>query len=1207
MLGMVCLPDALPLSRDGRSMIEQGAIQLSAEQQAALNYGGNLIVRAGAGSGKTEVLARRFVALIAGDLDGATPLNPINLAALTFTEKAALDMRTRIASVLAERTASAADAAQQKHLRRAQRTLGLARITTIHAFCARILRENAVVAGRDPDFAILDDYETTVFCERICRDVMVAAVRAQDRGALTLVQARRMEGDSPREDALEIVQRILLEARRRGHAPKWIVEQTERIANRIDDGVDRVAQHAEDFTRLIDELAKTPGVGGTAGDKLRELSDLWITVREQVHGLDSESHPAAMEVLRAVQQALPTAANRTTKPIVKAIRLLLDKSSANYGLAGELINAWGEYQGAALARSIARLIASAGVAIAEAERINRVITFDDLLIEVRDLLRNYPAVIARYRRELRAVLVDEYQDTNAVQDEIIQLLTNPETAHDEAPPQLFIVGDEKQSIYRFRGADVSVFNRPRAGTIELPLTENRRSTPNILKFANGLAAVAMKAVAPQRPYRVNWSDRHALQPTRIVAADYPVEVIAQIPVDGDSATKAKRNFVSKRSLEARALAQRIRQLVADGDLVTDPESALPRRSQYRDCVILLRAFGDIAIYENALAHAGVPAYTVKGRGFYRRPEVIDLVQLIKVIADPRDSMALAAVLRSPFFALSDNCLMAIGLYLQPNARPPSASSIAGLFERNDFSWLTVERQEVEGAAAILRELRSSRDREPLHVVVERALEMTHYESVMAGLPLGDQRIANLHKLQEIARGFDAHRFFTFHDFARYLTRLIEEEPYEPQAQVPGEDDDVVRIMTVHQAKGLEFPIVIIADAGRKPPSVNESVLLDPENGLIVCATDGSGYDEIPNAALHSYRGRLTDEAEAESARILYVAMTRARDRLIISEGANVLGWARYLRDFIGEENFARLAEAGKDALTVERNDAQIIVRRADWEDEGDAAPPKERPCYGSDDPAPAPARRVTAPRETLGDRVISPTALADFDRCPRQYWLRYGLGLPEPRAEAERGNANALAMGSVAHTVLEQMQFALERKQSDAAIARRTGIVGRRAGLTADQCAAIASDLVRYIGTSDHAEEILGREVPFMLNPAPGLFVRGQIDVVLRAGATIIVRDYKYATAAEVSRYQIQLECYGLAIAEQFPTSTVALQIAVLRERAALIALPMPAIDQIRARLGELAGKLAEAAGNSAYGKGPANPATCRKLHCGYVDRCWSD
>ena len=348
-------------------------------------------------------------------------------------------------------------------------------------------------------------------------------------------------------------------------------------------------------------------------------------------------------------------------------------------------------------------------------------------------------------------------------------------------------------------------------------------------------------------------------------------------------------------------------MVAEGTPIFDSNLEAERTCSYGDIAILMRAFTDVAVYERALRAAGVPFYTVKGRGLFGCQEVIDLVELLTTVNDPSDSLALAAALRSPFFTLSDNALLDIALHLRECAEngrggPSTLAQIFDTAEPLDFAWLEHDRAEAESACRVLQELRAARDRATITDLLDRLIELTGFEAVMLATDPSGQRAANVRRMIELARAFEAHHFFTFHDFVVYLRRLVEEEPREPQAQILGENEDAVRIMTVHQAKGLEFPIVIVADLWRGTPRANATPLISPSAGLVLCDTIGSGFEEVPNRSLKALRDSLDDQEKAESARILYVAVTRARDRLILSAiGKRQLGtWGDLLANFVTE-------------------------------------------------------------------------------------------------------------------------------------------------------------------------------------------------------------------------------------------------------------------------------------------------------------------
>ncbi len=600
------------------------------------------------------------------------------------------------------------------------------------------------------------------------------------------------------------------------------------------------------------------------------------------------------------------------------------------------------------------------------------------------MLGAFPEIAARHRRQFSALLVDEYQDTDPIQDSVIRRLTQ----HEPPAPELFIVGDEKQSIYRFRGADVTVFNAPRAPLVMLarPLVENRRSLPAIIELVNSVSARSMRPDKDEngddRPYWVRWTDGHRLKAIRS-ASDGPALELIVSPRTGHS-RDAEQSTRTLRRLEADAIAARCAQLIDERAQVFDRETGAPRAACFGDIALLLRSFSDVAIYENAFIRAGVPSYTVKGRGFYDCKEVKDLAALLGAVEDPQNQIDLVAALRSPLFGLSDQCLLEIALHLREPAADDSRSrSIGTLFHNQDedFSWLVTGREAALKAREVLAALRAMRERAPLSAIVERGLELTQFEAVMLGLERGVQRAANLRKLLEIARDFEAHRFFGLGDFVNHLRRLVSEAPLEPQAQVSGEDDAAVRLMTIHQAKGLEFPIAILGDLSRQPRVNNESILMTPAHGLLVPATVGAGNEELPNPLIGQHRRRVRDEESAESARLLYVAMTRARDRLILSEGGARPGsWIQHVRDAIGAERIAEFAAGDDPEAMVNTASGKVVLLRA--QALASRSPGRERSSGRS-----SAARLLELARERLAfappairELVVSPSALEDFER-----------------------------------------------------------------------------------------------------------------------------------------------------------------------------------------------------------------------------------
>jgi ATP-dependent exoDNAse (exonuclease V) beta subunit len=389
-------------------------------------------------------------------------------------------------------------------------------------------------------------------------------------------------------------------------------------------------------------------------------------------------------------------------------------------------------------------------------------------------------------------------------------------------------------------------------------------------------------------------------------------------------------------------------------------------------------------------------------------------------------------------------------------------------------------------------------------------------------------------------------------------------------------------------------------------------VLDPERGLLICDTDGSGQNEIPNELIDRYRERVADQELAESARLLYVALTRARDRLIVSEGSSPRGWAKHLRDFVGTAAIDTFVKSPAFEQPIERDGIKLLLRRPIQESPGGLHASLEKTAHNDGGIALAEiARRrlaYTPPAST--ELVISPTALADFERCPRQYWYRHEIGL----SDGERGGgSSAVTLGSIAHAVLERIDFTkgafTKGAPSEAEIIAQATALGRTAGLDADDCRTIARDLYRYVASLAPMGGDLLREVPFFMNVKPALFVRGQIDAIERARGALIVRDYKYARTSDGAedQYRVQMECYALAAAQAWPDHAVAAEIVFLRGRSAVAPIRLPPLEEIAAQLSALGASILAAQRTGQFARKPPVPSTCRKLRCGYISRCWAD
>ncbi len=1196
------------------------AVSLSNEQLAAIGAPTSVWLRAGAGSGKTEALARRFVALLTGET-GQPALSPEQVVAITFTERTALDMRRRIEQVLAERLKAAAAGQLARLLRQARRTLTLARISTLHSFCSRLVRENATTLGLDPGFTVLDEGETRTLIERRLERFLVEGARVGDPDVVTLVQMYGLAGSRGRPGAVGRLAQLLEEADRFG------LEAAEVLALTRQSAVPEAARAS--LTTLLVSLRDC--IEGTLeieaseaglGEPLSALRSRWPALREQLERLAELEPPPALRLLRELSDLMPSR-RRPYQVMLDRVRLLVRPAKRRIGLAGCLVELYGDLAACRPRLALAETLFRFSHQLESYKRERAVLTFDDLQLYARRLLRR-PELSRHYRQSIGALLIDECQDLDSVQHAIVQLLTDPEPP---PAPSLFMVGDEKQSIYGFRGADISLYLQSRRPQLaELPLSENRRSTPAIIAFVNALGAHLMPAEAPGGAGAVRWEQGRLLKPVRPEGPDPAVELLllpkppqrrGRLAAACDCEA-AQALAMTRREQEAAALARRIAELVAFGATVTDPSDGTARAARFGDIAVLMRAFKDVVLYERALRAADIPYYTVRGEGFFACPEILDIASLLSALDNPEDELSLAAALRSPLFGLSDQTLLELALHEgRPHGRAGAGFARLLFGPRQDFHWLSQQADEAAQAQAALHDLRGWRERRPLAAVIERALELTSLEAVLAGLPDGAQRVANLGKLIDLARRFEATDSLEFADFASVLRRLVEEPPRQGPAPIVGEQDDVVRLMTIHQAKGLEFPVVAVADLGRRLPAESQGSLLSRNEGVISCASVGTARDELAAGRASAELAARSAAAQAEAARLLYVAVTRARDRLILSEGAYAEGWAAELRALIGTAVVERFLASGAAEERVAAGARAIVLRRAQVVDRPAAsARPPDKESAAAQATLPALLQRRLAARPAPASELLtSPSALADFERCPRQYQYRHLYQLAEQSAGAAAGKP-AVELGLIAHRVLERLADGPLAGDLTSQVVHLVDAAACDTALDPQQRAEMVEDLARYArqafaaeGTRvRQAQPVLRREVPFFLTVGDRqttLFVRGRIDLIVERDAEVIVRDYKYALGGQAND-ETAMHCYALAAAEAYPDRPVRAAFVFLRQGPRMVELELPEPAAIRARLLELARGMLNAAASGRYPRRPTHRAQCYALRCGYIERCWS-
>ncbi len=862
---------------------------LTDQQRRALHVpGSSVALSAGAGCGKTMVLTERFLAAL--DEAGGRPLRA--LVALTFTEKAARELRQRIRARCRAKLAGGEEAERWWAILRG---LDAAPIGTFHEFCARLLRRHALQVGIDPEFAILDESIAGSLREEAVRAAIRQLLAARDSDLIDLGtdyglrQVREALGRlaSARGPVdLEEWRRLTPEA----VVAHWSGLVADRLWPSVRDrawpivrhGIERIqsldSDHAKIRERraaLLEALARLgPGEPPCSPEQLDQLVELL-----RVNDLPRKGSWPSEEIYETVKDAIVALRDEIKKRFLPAMEW--DEASVKAAADQSL--------------RFARLALAVRREHTQLKRRRRGLDFDDLMVMARDVLRDHPEAVLTVEKSagvpaIEFVLVNEFQDTDEIQAEILRLLSGSEFS----TGRLFLVGDVKQSIYRFRGAEPSIFREWRSEFPEqgrLRLTENFRSVPGVIHFVNALFDDCFGDVETGDDIRD--PDGHRLVPIRPEDTCQPtVEFLWPAPdePEDEGESKPKRSARERRMIEARCLARRLRERLDAGWPIFDRATNQTRHAHPGDFAILFRAMTDLWPYESALADEGFDYHTIGGSAFYAQQEVHDVINLLSVVEDPFDEIAMAGALRSPFFGVSDEGLFWLATTFEDGGLTAGIhriDEIAGLSSR--------DRRRAARALELLSRWRSTKDHVPMARLVAQVLDESGFEAAVICEFLGERKLANTRKIVRLARDFDRQGGFTLAEFVARLRSDLENEPREEQATTTDESGTSIRLMSIHQAKGLEFPIVALPDLARAPSNRSPLVACHPDLGLVVrppqpSPSPGTSLDESPGdsaSASFAWRAYLTLERaddEQESLRLFYVAATRARDALILSSG-----------------------------------------------------------------------------------------------------------------------------------------------------------------------------------------------------------------------------------------------------------------------------------------------------------------------------------
>jgi ATP-dependent helicase/nuclease subunit A len=935
---------------------------LTPEQlRAVTRWGQDACVVAGPGSGKTTVLVERYAWLLT-----EKSLQPHQILAITFTEKAAHEIKQRLAARFR------GDTALQQQIERAP-------VATIHGFCARLLRRFAIAAGLDPQFEILDENRQRTELASAIRETLdrMAVERQTDLRRLLI----GWRADDPEQALTELYDAwrssggTLADLRRQPKTP----------------GPDRDALlAAADAVTAAAPLRITPALH----ERLRRHRE-WVAA---FTALPAEAAP--FDLLAQYEFSLGGQRDERLKGRVQAFRLALEQ----YEMA--LI----ERHFAPARRLLVEAFHAAATLYQQKKRARAALDFSDLETECIRLLESSAATRRRVQAEFAAVLMDELQDTNPQQWKLIDLIRPAQT--------FFAVGDINQSIFGFRHAEPRVFADYRDKLLRANkevdyLRGNNRSRQEILRAVEQMADGVSGIEAPSFEPRVNY----------VASAHAPA--VEFLHIEHDDRAQAEE-------LEAQWVARRIRECEAQG-------------VRLRDIAVLVRNTSGLDLLEQALRDFAVPFVMNRGRQFFEEQEVRDLIHWLRVIDNPRDELALLAVLRSPLFGRNDD-------------------EIFGTHRAGEkLQTLIADR---------LAPYRRLKDDWPPDRLVARLLDESGYWATLTTRARG-----NVDKLLGMLRERHVSDPRPLADVIRSLDqlRLLAVEPNAPEQPAL----DAVQVLTIHASKGLEWPVVFVMSLQRGTPTSPPAVSFVPGRGLGVQwrhpVTHAGVADGLQTANLDERRQRESEESH----RLLYVAMTRAAERLVLTTAG-----------MAGKSDWPAL---------VDRAIPAHVLREP---------PPRfDLPERSVESPVEPQLVWIDPPAHTAYDSSVSITRLLDYRRCPRQAFLKSRV--PHVEETAESAANTGADFGRAVHEVLAGLR---PGEPHERALAERF----------------LHSELGRRAARAAWSE----REYDFMVE-IEGVILRGQIDLVFEEAGELVVVDYKTDKSPDDTRldgYRMQMHCYALAV-----------------------------------------------------------------------------
>lgn len=1162
-------------------------LSLTDEQNDALALDRNIAITAGAGTGKTTTLTRRYLHI----LEEERAVGPENIVTITFTNDAANELQERIRDGVTDRLVDAS-LKEYSRWRTVKDALDDGYIHTIHGFCSRLLREEVVDAPVPPDFEVYDEGDAKILAREVVRDILDDHVAGGDLESEVQQLAHLWDrntledvlvglfGERPQSETWSDRWRDASQAAYLDYvwetvhpiSPPFAAEVLDRpsvrdalqtirdlgagslltdISASEDDGAETIAEvrrllaEYEPLAETTEPRAKQQFLDElcdylTTGDGMRDGRDYiyW--------GSSSRWNDAGRE---ADQQQLQDA--------IETILAALDPDSLDFGVDADRISA--QY-----IIGLARLFDVACEEYQSRKDSQNAVDYDDLVETTIDLLEERPEVRERLSTQFDYVMVDEVQDTDPRQWELVRLLASDDPQEFDGE-NVFMVGDEKQSIFRFRGADVTSFAVAREEldaanstgvSTNLELSGNFRTTDETLAFCNDLFSSDMLFAPFGDEYAPFETQPQKLTPEREAGQDVVGQCEYMLVPDGDNEalheegylTETPR-FVESGDREAYAVVTRLTRLFADPPDVYDEDIEETRAAEPEDVTILLRSRSRLKAYERALEKYDVPYTTVSGTGYYETPEITALVNLLRVLENPRDEIALYGVLRSPLFGFEDD-------------------NLAGLRLTDGDLWegLSVADGDLGDAFDLLEKWRrhagthptvSAETTTPWGTLISLIIDDTGFIASVAGDERPRQAAVNVNRFREQVRRLEEGGVKTIGELRSRLELRQEVDANTDEAQIP-EDADGVQIRTIHSAKGLEFPITVVPELGTKfnfQANVDNTGKVyfdeidfpraegrDPVLGL-KAPTPDDAFAAEDTLVRRVTRDQVREHDRAELKRLLYVAVTRTRDHLLLSgvheiedtEDTVELAetnshdeatcWRDWTQSALLDDTIVdNLMDSG--AVDRELTHSRYTVTRpqypvTNWRDERD----EDAPSLEIDIPDPGPHQRPV---------VLSATRYASLRSGEKRVYLEGGEDLATADGETT-DSLRATTLGSIVHRICET-RLERERWRSFAeAVTEREGTTVTESDL--ERVETYAQRAIEFVDDyeGDLTVEMRRDEVSVTARFDSGRIV-GDIDHLTKTSDAFHVVDYKTNDTSERSvddlaaHHWPQLQVYAVAL-----------------------------------------------------------------------------